>query len=129
MPTYRLDLNNSGGSFWIGRKEVDALYAAGWWVHKDIRRRAIIGSEDNYLGSGLTVDEVRDLRVEKPTMQEAIEEFEKITGQDFFALGCTCCGAPFHMYEMKTRNGDTYDYVNDSVMGGDYVRHEPQRPF
>lgn len=127
MPTYSLNNNNSGGSFWIGRKECDALREAGWFTPERTEDSFVpFGSPDSYMGTGCTYEELHDLRVEKATMREAIEEFEHITGQDFFALGCTCCGAPFSMYEVD-ENG--YKNYRGETMGGDYVSHEPQRPF
>lgn len=114
MKTFELSCNNSGGLYWIGRKEIDKLKEAGWYIKPGVRIE-----RENYLGSGCTWNELRHLRVERESAQVAIEEFEEITGQNFFALGCTCCGAPFRLEEVD----------GDGVWGGDYVRHEPQRPF
>lgn len=126
MPTYELSNNNSGGSFWIGRKEMDALLAAGWYVDPEYKPYfGVGGSDDNYFGSGCTAGELHALRVKRDSAQQAIEEFEKLTGQDFFALGCTCCGAPFTLYELG--EGDTRNYLKS--WGGDSVPHTPQRPF
>lgn len=126
MPTYSLDNNNSGGSFWIGPEDVKKLRDTGWYPRPRTADSFVpFGDPDNYFGTRCTYEELHDLRVEKPTIREAIEEFEKITGQNFFALGCTCCGAPFTMVEID-EDGET---IYDTRTGGDYVNHEPQRPF
>jgi hypothetical protein len=121
MVTFELSNNNSGGSFWIGRKDVDALLEAGWYVHEDEDDgfTPIFGDKDNYFRTGCSHAELHNLRFNAETVQEAVESFERVTGQDLFALGCTCCGAPFRLTDLET--GESY--------GGDYVSHVPQRPF
>ncbi len=52
-------------------------------------------------------------------MQEAVETFEKATGQDFFEEGCNCCGAPFSMSDV-----DGSEYVS-----GDSVSRVTVRPW
>lgn len=122
MPTFELNNNNSGGSFWIGRKEIDALKEAGWYEFRDENGWAPFGDEENYFGTGCTYWELHSLRFEAPDVRTAVESFESITEQDLFALGCTCCGAPFALENLDTRE----------MYGGDYVkftRREHQLPI
>lgn len=54
--------------------------------------------------------------VERATMKEAIEEFERITGQDASAEGCNCCGAP-HSFSSDGEYASGEDVV--AVLYGD----------
>lgn len=88
--------NNSGGSWWLKDEHWKALEQAGWrvqWVRdepsglfrdKDGERfLGALARRAYKLGSGL---------------REAIAEWERVTGQDSAALGCSCCGTPHSFY-------------------------------
>ena len=67
--------NNSGGSWWLKDEDWKALEAAGWWV-------------------GLAKCAKKDFT----TVKEALEEFERITGENVSDEGCNCCGAPHSFF-------------------------------
>lgn len=117
LKEYKVNLNNSGGVFWIGRRDFEKLFAEGWYINPDCTPPAY--DDANYLGSGVPFCWLHDLRVKAVSMQAAVESFEHITGEDFFAEGCNCCGAPFSIEEVD----------GDERTGGDYVDHPAQRPF
>ena len=78
--TVRYSHNNSGGRDWLTTADWHALAAAGWVLDPF--------EGDRYFGAdrqGLTLD-------------EAIAEWQAITGQDHTAEGCTCCGNPHYFY-------------------------------
>lgn len=118
--------NNSGGSFWLKDEDWDKLAEAGWNVH---------WMQPDYLG-GLS-RALRDPDYESPGPLEprerhpderwlgalathaakefenpadAIEEFERITGQDAGAIGCNCCGSP-HSFSYTDEDGG-YHYAS-----------------
>jgi hypothetical protein len=74
--------NNSGGNWWLNKEQWEKLKAAGW----DISRPS--------LGAIAT-----DAEKEFNSIEEAIDEFMAITGEDPYAEGCECCGPPHSFYE------------------------------
>ena len=104
--------NNSGGSWWLEEKDWDALKAAGWKLFSGDEFAYKDGEyipDENGLPS--KKDEVDEADRDKEnysfgwdvpryafkrfnSIQEAIKEFEKLTGQDVTDEGCNCCGAP-----------------------------------
>ena len=119
---YIFSENNSGGSWWLGRTQYDALMSAGWTYtpsEYDLRN-----SYDKKPFLGMPGDTVpygwrHDLKGRFQTIREAVESFERATGKNFFALGCICCGPPF---SIRTEDGE------ESISGSD-VDHEPVRPW
>lgn len=101
MKTLKYDSNNSGGYWWLSDDDWKALEEAGWdvqWV-KDRTDSIFRADEDGrWLGALAT-------RASKSfaTAREGIEEWERVTGQDAGALGCSCCGVP-HNFKF----GDEY---------------------
>lgn len=115
--------NNSGGSWWLGRKDYEALFAAGWRYQElestsycDYSKPFLDRSSDPvpYGWRHSTVGEFASLR-------EAVESFERATGKDFFEEGCNCCGAPF---SISTDGENEYEYIS-----GDSVEREAKRPW
>lgn len=86
--------NNSGGFFRLSKDDYEALEKAGW----NVRWR-----DENFLGSDAYEAEREGL-----SLSEAIEEWEKITGQSSNELGCSCCGTP-HSFTYEGENGE-YEY-------------------
>lgn len=80
--------NNSGGSFWLSEADWKNLEEAGWDVVWD----RMYDSEP-YLAfrEGLELD-------------EAIEEFERVTGQNSDEEGCECCGQPHYFSEEEVEH-------------------------
>ena len=86
---------NSGGSWWLEDSDWIALEKAGWivdWAKEG--ERFVYPDEDGvprYMGC-LAWSAFR----EGLSLFDAIEEWEKITGQDAYESGCECCGDPHY---------------------------------
>ena len=112
--------NNSGGSWWLGRKQYEALLAAGWkYEPSDYDKER--GYDVEPFSSG-EKDPVpygwrHGLTGDFGSMKEAVENWEKATDEDFFAEGCNCCGAPFSISSDK------------EYLSGDSVNRETIRPW
>ena len=91
--------NNSGGSWWLKKKDWLNLEKAGWTVE---------WKEDTFLGS-----DAMHCNKEFNTIREALEEFEEITGQDVGDNGCNCCGPPhsFSWDDEYASGSDLYPYL------------------
>jgi hypothetical protein len=128
MKKYYLDENNSGGSFWLTKKDYDNLFANGWklregWDADDSFMKPTqprYGKNDDPTPYGYRHGSVY---LEANNTQEVVESFENATGQDFFAQGCGCCGVPFTVH---TAYDDPSGY--DSISGDD-ARQSVIRPF
>jgi len=70
----KYDSNNSGGTWWIEDKHWRALEKAGWHVKASSAEK------------------------EFSSIEQAIREWEEITGLDSEESGCWCCGEPHHFY-------------------------------
>lgn len=119
---YKFSENNSGGSWWLDRKQYDALMAAGWFYEPSdydkqngYDTKPFLGRSDDTVPYGWR----HGLRGRFATIRDAVESFERATGKNFFALGCICCGPPF---SIRTEDGE------ESISGSD-VDHEPVRPW
>ena len=110
--------NNSGGSWWLKDEDWKALEAAGWWVEwggmyfcNSKWDKIPAGKEDCGMGEKClghrraeTAEEAEAVRwlgclakcakKDFATVKEALEEFERITGENVSDEGCNCCGAP-----------------------------------
>jgi hypothetical protein len=115
--------NNSGGSFWLSDEDWINLEKAGWkvrwvwedWVWNEETEDYVIGEDGlpkkeralDYNGEpkeiGKTFCGTRAMYAVKDfkSINDAIKEFEKITGQDANAIGCLCCGPPHNFYEFQ----------------------------
>lgn len=101
--------NNSGGGWWLSDDDWLALEKAGWdveWVYEDefYKGRLIDG---RWLGA-LAKEASKDFE----TIKEALEEFEKVTGQSVTDEGCNCCGAPHN-----------FEWDNNCLSGDDLSSH------
>jgi hypothetical protein len=106
--------NNSGGSDWLSAKDWEALRNAGWklFTFDDTAYRDGESIPDKN-GLPSYKSEVAEGEQDKDkftitslkgrykyayklfnNIQEALKEFEELTGQDVTAEGCNCCGAP-----------------------------------
>lgn len=83
MITY--NTNNSGGDWWLSDKDWTSLEKAGWKVK---------WLEDRFLGALAT-----EASKEFKNVEDAKEEFAKVTGQDPEANGCDSCGEPHSFWE------------------------------
>ena len=90
----RYDSNNSGGYWWLTDQNWIDLEAAGWkvnWFRDNDPVPFWPRPDGRWLGA-LAQEATR----EGLTLGEAIQEWERITGQKSNALGCSCCGVPHH---------------------------------
>ena len=105
--------NNSGGRDWLSEKDWKNLEKAGWkifgfgeFAYKNGQRitdknglparysEVPESEQDKKDRSYFNVDEYQSAYKLFNSIQEAIKEFEEITGQDVTEEGCNCCGAP-----------------------------------
>lgn len=92
MKKYTLNENNSGGSWWLNHEDYLKLFEAGWKCDST--------DTETFLNEpGDTTPHVwrRGTYLMANSHDEAVESFEKATGQDYHALGCECCGEPFYL--------------------------------
>lgn len=110
--------NNSGGGWWLEDKDWQALEDAGWTVHwkppgqglnhGDMRaydfdicldKTTSFNPDASYLGA-----KARSAAKEFASLDEAISEWEDVTGERASDEGCNCCGPP---HEFSYRNEET----------------------
>lgn len=84
--------NNSGGSWWLTDQNWLDLEAAGWSVDWFRNQKEQYGYRDGrFLGALATKASRTGLELD-----DAISEWQRITGEDHYASGCPCCGAPHY---------------------------------
>lgn len=108
--------NNSGGGWWLKDEDWKALEKAGWKVKwfKDQEASPLQNKRsDRWLGA-LAEEATKEF----DSIREAIQEFEKITGQDVSDEGCNCCGAP-HNFIWKDDKGYFHSCSGQSCL--DYM--------
>lgn len=81
--------NNSGGNWWLDDADWFALEKAGWQVNWSRDKERFGKKEERWLGALATSASREGL-----SMQEAIDEWESVTGQSSDSEGCPCCGPP-----------------------------------
>jgi len=84
MIRIRYQANNSGGDWWLSDKDWQNLETAGWKVSWG----------EPWLGAMAT-----EATVLAPSLDVAIADWERITGQNSSAEGCACCGQPHQFFE------------------------------
>ncbi len=101
------DSNNSGGDWWLKDEHWHALEAAGWTVHwaKDKDYTGSVDKDGRWLGALAT-----SASKEFASVDDAVFEWEGVTGQCASDQGCSCCGTPhsfhdddYNYYERDTR--------------------------
>lgn len=88
MQAIRYSSNNSSGSFRLSESDWQALSDAGW----EVDEVGMWGEPTGAYRFGVSLD-------------EAINEFNRVTSQDSEDLGCDCCGAPHYFYETTQSRG------------------------
>lgn len=89
----RYSTNNSGGDYWLKKKDWAALRKAGWTVEPLPKNQ--IGDLLSRLGCTY-----HNAHKNFRTVRAALLEFEKLTGQKVSDEGCPCCGPP-HSFSWK----------------------------
>lgn len=129
MAVFEFSENNSGGSFWLNTRQYDELFENGFYLadgwdeghgFTDPTKPFSMNDRDTVPYGWRS-----NLRVEANSLQEAVEKWEGATGEDFFAEGCNCCGAPFSAYEVGADGSRSYD----NYISGDSVTREVIRPW
>lgn len=70
--------NNSGGQYALSIRDYNNLYNNGW---------------------SFELEPLRKASKEFESEDEAIKEFEQITGQDYKLCVCDCCGDNFNFFD------------------------------
>lgn len=103
--------NNSGGDWWLTDQNWRDLEAAGWkvdWVKDD----PYFEGDERWLGAL-----ARSATREGLTLDEAVQEWERVTGEWAAALGCECCGEPHNFTEYDAEGNyvgsNDHDYPYD----------------
>lgn len=97
--------NNSGGRWWLKDKDWEALEKAGWkvrWIAKD--KYAMKDPDGKRFLGALAQEATRS----GLSLEEAVAEWEKITGLESTDPGCSCCGQPHTFTEtngIRVRSG------------------------
>jgi len=92
--------NNSGGDWWLSDDDWKNLESAGWkvkWIREDEHYVKYWKCEDGRWLGALAKEATR----EGLSLEEAIAEWEEITGQNSEDEGCECCGRPHSFYLYK----------------------------
>lgn len=90
--------NNSGGNWWIQDEHWLALEEAGWtveWFHSADLRTLIRPDKEGRWLDALAYSAYRD----GLTYDQAVAEFEAVTGLNTGEQGCPTCGDPHYFYE------------------------------
>lgn len=89
--------NNSGGGWWLNDDDWKNLEKAGWKVNwKGESYSEYVDSFEKakrHLGALATT-----ATFECNSIEEAIANFENITGENADDVGCECCGQPHSFY-------------------------------
>jgi hypothetical protein len=88
--------NNSGGDWWLTDGDWYALELAGWevdWFRYSGDRKKLKQSH-RWLGALASSASREGL-----TLDEAVEEWESLTGKSAKDSGCECCGPPHTFWE------------------------------
>lgn len=95
IPGVSYSSNNSGGRWWLNDDNWRDLEAAGWIV-RWIREVEYYEGAERLLGA-LAMEAFLPFS----TLDEALESFIDITGEDPDDAGCSCCGRPHDFAEVQ----------------------------
>lgn len=93
--------NNSGGRWWLDDNDWYALERVGWTIDWYKDRDDGWGSYKDGRFLDALASGAHKIVGSKTEATEAIEQFEKVTGQSVTDQGCNCCGRPhyFTLYD------------------------------
>jgi hypothetical protein len=159
MIKVRYSTNNSGGHWWLSDKDWKKLEKKGWkvkWISKEKHYKPDkdcpdcngTGKSDKYVSSkglcfrctyNIFAGQKRHLGVlarecEKDfeSLKDALQEFEKITGQKITDEGCGCCGPPHTFWwgkpecfdwKCKHKNFNSKKHYWTFASGEDLLQH------
>ena len=105
MNRYRYSSNNSGGSWWLSDENWKALEQSGWDVKWYKDKVDIFTNKPHKNGRWL--DALATEAFKKfISIESAIDEFEEVAQQDYYANGCNCCGRPHWISLAPVRDED-----------------------
>lgn len=111
--------NNSGGRWWLKDEDWLALERAGWVIdwYAD---RSIEGRGYNPYSDGRFLDALaggaHKIVENREEANEALSEFERLTGSNIDDEGCNCCGKP-HYFTLYNQIDCVHcdEYTNECV--------------
>lgn len=122
MKKYIFSENNSGGHWWLDRAKYDALLGAGWQVPEaPAEPSKLAGLSQGLSGPEVPYEWRHGIHGSFESIRAAVESFEAATGENFFAEGCNCCGAPFSIYADGAQEWES--------LSGDSVERHAVRPW
>lgn len=91
--------NNSGGCDWLNAKDWKKLEKEGWKVFDFDNFKYTNKGGYDFGADGFPRKTKKTIKGHCAfkffsSIEEAEEEFARITGQDVYAEGCSCCGKP-----------------------------------
>lgn len=89
--------NNSGGSWWLADEDWRALEKAGWKVRWFKDQVDQFGKQSDRWLNALAMEASR----EGLSHDDAVAEWESITGEDPYEEGCSCCGCPHYFSDQS----------------------------
>lgn len=110
LKVYEYSSNNSGGSWWLKKKDWEALEKAGWkvkWGNGDYTWKngnhvldekgypLYEKSDSEWLGTP-----AKTAWFKAKTLDEAVSSFEEATSESVDEVGCPCCGEPHSISEL-----------------------------
>lgn len=110
MGTLSYSSNNSGGSWWLSDEDWFAMEKAGWnveWRKNDTSPWSRADKDGRWLGALAT-----RATLETDDPEGAVEEWERITGQNASDQGCNCCGEP-HYFSFEGSDGKYRSYETE----------------
>lgn len=94
-----ISLNNSGGSDWLSRENLQELTERGWTL-------------EYYSNSWRKEPYPHSVSIELPE-SEAVADFTEATGFTTEERGCDCCGQPFYVSEDDVEPATLEDHLQE----------------
>ena len=114
MKLFEYSTNNSGGDWWLTKENWENLEKNGWRViWCDRERPTYDNGKLKWDANGFPkTEQVPDKMYAGWCIahyaykyfishEEAVEDFERWSGQDYEEKGCPCCGNPHSIYEER----------------------------
>ncbi len=113
MKRYVFEENNSGGHWWLKREDYDKLLANGWTCNiPDTDPRA---KKPWHEGDDVLYGERKYTSKEFSTIKDAVEDWQRITGRNFWEQGCNCCGAPYEIHDANYKEYITGNHAKTQI--------------
>lgn len=100
----RYSSNNSGGEWWLSdddwRKLEEHGWTVNWLANNPFYQKFGLDQRGRWLGAL-----AKEAAKEFDSVDDAINEWEKVLGMDSSEEGCSCCGQPHYFHEMNPGGG------------------------